>query len=90
MITIGRLEVSNALGNMIKENMSVNPKKPYSFLIDNKGLTWGMHYQTGNKISSLTKWSDKLKAEIKVIGMIGSQIEVEISDPLAMNLEMYL
>lgn len=90
MITIGRFEVSNTLGTMIANDLHLHEEKPYTFLLDNKGLTWGIHYHTNNKITKIKKWAEKQGATVEVVGMESSQVLVEISDPIANSLEKFL
>lgn len=90
MMTIGSLQASNKIGNMVKENLHMYNEAPMTFLLDNKGLTWGIHYQTTNKINDLAKWVEKFGAELTVVGMEGSQVLVEITDPVALQLESFL
>lgn len=90
MMKIGRFEASNTLGTMVAENLHLHEEKPYTFLLDNKGLTWGIHYQTTNKIEKIKKWAEKLGAVVTVVGMESSQVLVEITDPVANSLEKFL
>lgn len=75
---------------MVKENLHICNEAPMIFLLDNKGLTWGIHYQTINKINDLTKWAEKAGAVVTVVGMESSQVLIEITDPVANSLENFL
>lgn len=90
MMTIGKFEVSDTLGKMLAEDLHVHEEKPYTFLLDNKGLTLGIHYHTNNKIEKIKKWAEKAGAVVTVVGMESSQVLIEITDPVANSLENFL
>jgi len=90
MKNIGNLTMSNRMYSIITENVRVHEEMPYAFTVYNKGVTGGIHYHTSNRIDDITKWANKLGADVSIIGQDCGKIVIEITDPVCAQLERYL
>lgn len=91
MKNIGTFTVNNMIGNLIEKELTVHPEHPYGFIIYDQTI-WGngLHIHTHSKINKIKAWAEKLGAEVKVIKKDLAQVLIEITDPVALQLEMHL